>query len=605
MAGRAELRRQGRAKRSSWRWLFALPLLPLATADCYSRGDGAPPPIDRFYFPVGLQVSHGGSVLYAVNSDFDLQYNGGTIQSYDLRLIRRDALRAIADPRDPRLPLTRPGSQIADPCASDPPADDGSFRPLGEASAPPVNSRCYFRDGAIIGAFATDLLLSRPPSELVPQEPATEGDRIGNRRFDRLFAPVRGNATLTWVSVERDAPDWISPDDRHAPYAPFVLGCGQAPGGRCDAAHQAGGDPGEPGNTRRLTMPGEPFGVAMSQDGQSLVVTHQAETKTSLFTTGLRRDQDDPPGAATDMIERPAIQFVLDDVPFGGVGVTAALHDRDAFLPGQAFPRSAFLHTSRAVPEISLLRYYPDEAGGAANVTSSLRRPFLDREATFPITVSAGGTDSRSIIVDPTPRLACKARLEAARDAGTLRGDYETELLLCARRPARLFVANRTPASLLVGELGSPATTGDYDPDLVTLHSTVPLTAGPSKIYLAPIVDRDGAYALRVFVLCFDSATVFIYDPDIGQIENVLRVGPGPFAMAFDPFSLEDVAAHRQVPMDVRDPEGRLRRYRFGYLASFTQSFLQLVDLDNAQEDRSTFERVVFTLGLPTNPKGT
>ena len=67
-----------------------------------------PPPLEQFYFPVGLKVSHGGTVLYAVNSNFDLQYNGGTLQSYDLRLIRQHAVLAIEDPTNPNLPLIRP-----------------------------------------------------------------------------------------------------------------------------------------------------------------------------------------------------------------------------------------------------------------------------------------------------------------------------------------------------------------------------------------------------------------------------------------------------------------------------------------------------------------
>ena len=74
--------------------------------------------------------------------------------------------------------------------------------------------------------------------------------------------------------------------------------------------------------------------------------------------------------------------------------------------------------------------------------------------------------------------------------------------------------------------------------------------------------------------------------------------------MAFDPFNLEDVARHAQVPVDERDAQIGLRRYRFAYLASFTQSYVQLIDLDNAVPSPVTFERVVYTLGRPTNPKG-
>jgi DNA-binding beta-propeller fold protein YncE len=123
-------------------------------------------------------------------------------------------------------------------------------------------------------------------------------------------------------------------------------------------------------------------------------------------------------------------------------------------------------------------------------------------------------------------------------------------------------------------------------------------------VYLAPVVERDGAYALRVFIVCFDAATVFVYDPETEQVENVLRVGLGPFAMAFDPFDMTDVATHAQVPFDPRTAGTGLRRYRFAYLASFTNSFVQVIDLDDAQVDRSTFERIVFTLGRPMTPKG-
>jgi hypothetical protein len=83
------------------------------------------------------------------------------------------------------------------------------------------------------------------------------------------------------------------------------------------------------------------------------------------------------------------------------------------------------------------------------------------------------------------------------------------------------------------------------------------------------------------------------------MIENVIDVGPGPFAMAFDPFTMDEVATHGSA----KDPN-RKSPYRFAYVASFTQSFVQMIDLDNSQQTSETFERVVFTLGQPTPPKG-
>ena len=64
-------------------------------SSCYSTGDGTLPPPETFYFPTGLAVSQGGNVLYVVNSDFDLQWNGGTIQSYDLDQIRHDVRKIL------------------------------------------------------------------------------------------------------------------------------------------------------------------------------------------------------------------------------------------------------------------------------------------------------------------------------------------------------------------------------------------------------------------------------------------------------------------------------------------------------------------------------
>jgi hypothetical protein len=201
--------------------------------------------------------------------------------------------------------------------------------------------------------------------------------------------------------------------------------------------------------------------------------------------------------------------------------------------------------------------------------------------------------------------MRCKANV-LPKGAGRTQQDVDDDLRACARTSARVYIANRAPPALLVGDVGvTEGTDGAYDPDRLTLHTSIPLSVGPSKVYVAPVVERDGTYGLRVFVVCFDSQTIFVYDPNAQALENIIRVAPGPFAMAFDPFSLEAVARHDQVPFDQSDPAKGLRRYRFAYVASFTESHVQIIDLDNAQPDKSTFERVVFTLGVPTKPKGT
>ncbi len=562
----------------------------LGLSACYSAGDGTDPPKKSFYFPVGVTVSRGGSVMYVVNSDFDLQWNGGTVQAYDLNLIRRHTVLAIKDPTDPALPLLRPGVQGQ--CPNNPPISrsngTGFRQPLGETCAPPVDSTVYVRDSVIIGAFATDLQLSRSST--------------------RLFMPVRGDASLTWIDVAPDDPNAVPPADPTAAYAPWALDCGVRVNNRCDGAHHSGNNPDEPGNTRHIAMPGEPFGMAQSEDGTIITITHQNDTKTSLLSTGLPvcTDTGGPVTCAATPPTAPALQFVVDGLPTGGNGIAAIPHDPLAFA-GTVPPRPAFLQTSRTTAELDLLRYYSDQ-GSATE--SSLLRPYLVKESTFGLTASAGGSDSRGIVIDPTPRLACEGSVPPA-DPGARpprsAGDVEQDMINCARLPARVFFANRTPASLLLGEIGEPSAAGDgtYDADRLVIYGNKPLSVGPSRLYLAPIVDQDGNYSLRVFIVCFDSALLYIYDPEAQRVENIIHVGGGPFSMAFDPFTLQDVANRAKVLPDTdRQPDLDLKKYRFAYIASFTNSFMQVIDLDNSRVDKSTFENVVYTLSEPTTPKG-
>ena len=68
---------------------------------------------------------------------------------------------------------------------------------------------------------------------------------------------------------------------------------------------------------------------------------------------------------------------------------------------------------------------------------------------------------------------------------------------------------------------------------------------------------------------------------------------------------MQDAATNAVVPVDPRAPPSlALKRYRFAYVASFTQSYLQIIDLDQNSPNPETWEHIVFTLGKPTPPKG-
>jgi hypothetical protein len=328
------------------------------------------------------------------------------------------------------------------------------------------------------------------------------------------------------------------------------------------------------------------------------VVTHQSDQFSSLFSTFT---PDLPPPNTVD----PALQFVLAGLPIGGIGIASIPHDIDAFPECVAnptdpsctklIPRPAFLQTSRAVGVVALLRFYNDTGEQGP---SSLFRPFLQNEADYPLNVNAGTTDfARGIAIDPSPRIRCEAKLDKNTDP-----NYAADLVACARLPARVFVASRGPSSLIIGEVGEPITQGGtYAPDFAVFNKTFPLPPGPSAVKIAPVVDAHGNMALRVFVICFDSNEIIVYDPDQGIREATIRVGIGPFALAFDPFDYEDAALGRPV---ATDPNDNIKKYRFAYVASFSQSYMQVIDLDDSAPDKSTWATVVYTVGVPTSPKG-
>jgi hypothetical protein len=606
--------------------LLATAVVGAAPLSCYTAGEGAGPPNDAFYFPVGLAVSPDGNVLYAVNSDFDLQFNGGTLQSYDLGQLRADAKSLIAaNLAGGPLPGALPDGGLSDaglagrlfrptpwrPNCTDTPPSDGLVGPngriLGEACSPPVDSKDYLEDSVVIGAFATDLQVS-----LASFDSAGAGAPGSPTR--RLFLPVRGDTTLSWAAV--------------TPGAFASLDCGQVPRvlGRC-VGHQAGSAT-DPGNTRAVAMPGEPFGMAQSEDGNYIAITHQTDTKTSLLLTG---------AGSSSPTHQPSMQFVLDGLPLGGVGIAAVPHDIDAPVKpceclagsssggasscagaasvqadaGPAAPscvRPAFLETFKSAAEIDLLRLY-DDLAVETGIGGSLHRPFLQREGVFPIRSNAVGIDSRGIVIDPTPRITCKKR----------GGDPAA----CAQLAARVFFASRTPPALGIGEVGGPPVNGTdaYNPDQLVLTGNVPLPNGPSNIYLAPVIDATGVFALRVFVVCFEAQQIVVYNPDTAAIERVINVGLGPFAMAFDPF-LADPSVSPPPGYAAFARYGRwwtigekasalgppLSDYHFAYVASFSRSYLQFIDVNDSSSDPAsgseTFERVVFTLGQPTVPKG-
>jgi DNA-binding beta-propeller fold protein YncE len=482
-------------------WLVAAAFA--AVPACVSPGEGPSPHPDGLYFPVGLAISPGGHTMYVANSDFDLQFNGGTIVALDLDRIRSN-IPPVWDTKSCGEGLSPNTTDLLYP---------GPCSPISLTN-PPDGQGSLVGDSVEIGAFATDILT-------VAQQ---DGPNV------RLFVPVRGDPSITWIDVE---------DDRAGPPASRRLSCG---GTRCDQQHRAGEDPDT--NLRRAILPPEPYGIAASKDGEAIVVTHQTTGSMSLLTN------------KWDGI--PTLQFVSGGFPAGGVGVAPLPVPRYVTAFNVDY-QPAFLTTFRAAPEVDLVRYYDDAA-------ASPERPFIVRAGAAGITVNASGVDSRGIAIDDTARVDCEATC----------GDEAECLQACAAVPANVYIANRAPPSLLIGETRSNVSPTGSD-DLVTIYDSIPLTFGASRVVFGSVVNRDGEREPRVFVSCFDARYIFIYNPESRRVDGQVRTGRGPHAMVLDP----------------TEP--------YLYVAHFTDSYIGVIDLD--QRNASTYPSIIATVGVPLPPR--
>jgi hypothetical protein len=555
-------------------------------AGCYSTGEGPEPAPNALYFPVGILPSPGGNALYVVNSDFDLQFNGGTVEAYNLQEIRDIALRPLWAPD--------PADDTSDACFGLGPNPNvilypGPCGPLDLNRLPPrsVPYGPVFKASAKIGAFATDLVMACRPSQNLQLGGTADCTRGGTAADGaRLFVPVRGDRSLTFFDVD---------DDREGGEQTFKLDCGQSTNnGRCSDAFRSGVDPAE--NTRGLTMPAEPFGVAVSDWGDSVVVTHQSSSSGSLsLFSGKLASQGAIVGSVLDA--KPRLEFVLSGLPGSATGIAALPTPAiDAFY-GFATTnyQPGFAVAYRLVPQLDVIRFLDD-------AFAAPERPFLQRTAAFGLPPTPSGADSRDVAIDTSPsseravcESACRANPLEHCLAGCALGSSDDRasceqlcradpmlhcLTACTRIPLGIYVSNRAPAALLIGEIRLPNPQGSSEG--LFFYDSVPLAAGPSRVVIGRIHDRrdpPGQFRQRVFVVCFDARTVIVYDPVERRVDGLIRTGRGPHAFVMDPI------------------------HPIAYVGHFTDSYIGLVDLD--QSHASTFETIVATIGMPVTPQGT
>jgi len=480
-------------------------------------------PQDQIYFPVGLAVDKDAEHLFVVSSDFDLQYNGGAVQSYDLGQLQAALPQRCATDADCADAVMGSHCQRGGLCAE---AEDTTPCQQGDRSdadrllfpgrCKPIEPKKSQVDTVKIGAFATDAILRA--------RPVVNGESEGGGAPERLFVPVRGDSTLHWIDL-----------------AEGKLECGQAGSGACDEQHRAGNDTTE--NVRGLKLNAEPFAIDADADGRNIVVTNQTTGTASLFTNSWQGPQG------------PKLAFALasDRIPQRPVGVAAV----PQFLAeGDQPTEDAFMLTFRDSAQVRLVRFAPD--GGRIG---NDERPYLIDGGGVGIDANSVGSDSRGIAIDGSARQSARTRCA---------GD-DTDCLGAANLvPLDVYVANRAPSTLLIGRTRPPQ-------EYPYFFDSVALTAGPSRVIVGQVTTPSGADETRVFVACFDSRRIFVYDPQRSRIETEILTGRGPHALVVD------------------------KDRKLLYVGHFTDSYVGVYSLDLASP--ATYGTMLGTLGEPKSPR--
>ena len=509
---------------------FGCLLATLSASGCFKPDDGREPPLDRIYFPTGIALSGDGNRLYVANSDWDLQFNAGSVQVYDAARLREllpsycnaDAECASGERCDLQPSVDANGVQRAashwcvDATAGDPCAGLGQQTPAQRSTSPGLCAPLDNADTALllgsvnIGAFATDLIYR--------ENPAGGG---------RLFVPVRSDATLHWMDVGSGA----------------EIDCGQNSSGKCDENHQRGDSLAE-ATIEGEELPIEPFGVGATADGTAIVVTHQTEGQVSLFENNWERPDDGP-----------RLSFVMGGLPRRPVVVTAIplpeIARLDRLSPVRSLGyRPGFWLGFRGQPFVQMLRYYD-------SVDSPDGVPFLESAFADRVTTTAT-SDIRGMAVDDSKRTACESACAEALDC----------LSECADVALDVYLSNSEPASLLTGH-SIQHRRGAASSDRLDVSDAIALDQGPARATLGDIIDENGQRARRVFIASFDSRTITIYDPDAQAIEARVLTGRGPTGLAVDGTNA------------------------VGYVAHFTDSYIGVIDLDRRHATFGTFIRAL------------
>lgn len=446
---------------------------------CGLNNEGVAPPRDRISFPSSVKADPDGRWLYVTNSNADLRYNNGTIVAVDL-----DAVAADREgdwevcPRADYLPPSQTPEHF---CCWD--YLDHSILDCDERPYIPAETTIE------IGSFGAGMALQPLADSAAVCDPQRTNVPVNrhdcHRACDgvdpvaaRIYVGVRGNSSITYVDVSRTV-------DGERP----ILTC-PASGSTSEAKDCAVTDM-EPHNALPpAVVPEEPYSLLLDRPRDLLYVGH------------LRGD-----------IAHPNT---------GGVSLFDTKNAHEGGPPKFLTPSPAF---------------FPSDAGGFFGV-SSLTLKSGNLYATSRITPLA------TRIVTVVPQVLCEAQEDPSNFylAGTSETYtsplFGTELrgiqFLPKRQasaPTRAFVLQRTPPALIGFDaaMGENGVFGNFPTDILETCQA------PTFLQKDRTEEEEAAGAddSHLYVSCFESGQVYVFDPHVPRLVAAIDVGRGPAGLEF------------------------------------------------------------------------
>jgi hypothetical protein len=527
------------------------PLGPLGMSACTLSENGVTPPADTFFYPTSAVMNPAdttGQWLYVANSNADLRFNDGTLVMVNVG----DELPNLSGSNKPPL-LGAYSDRTARAAEWSACSQENYVHPLPRSDAPiccwdlldknilNCDERRYVQADAtvLIGSFAAQMVWQPYCDDpcLTYNGATTACDAKADA--GRLLIGVRGDTSLTYVDV---APmDQLADTASHPAFhctadtvAPPLAECDQKV---VDTKTQRGIQSGDT-QTAALSLPDEPYALTLDDPRGYLYVGHLVGNTSTPDSGGVSLFDISGTGVVSPTGFPVPPRFIA---PFGSpfpasnsglFGVTAiSMHE--PLGASAASDRVAFA-SSRYVPLVtSMVALGPSIC--ADDINDDVLLPAGD-------TLSSGlsGSEMRGVeFIDPLPG----SQPNYAQRAYTLQ---------------------RVPPDLVGFDIAKNEAGGTT----VIPTDLSETCSSPTFLY-----QNDAGEGARLFVNCFDTGEVYIFDPAIPTLITTLAVGRGPAGMVFD------------------------RTRAVAYVLDFTQNDISVVDLAPGS---ATQYHVIQRLGFPT-----